>query len=45
VWVASLFTYGFVLLPRVSRLIASIFAAVTVADFLHQIYKILKKSA
>jgi hypothetical protein len=45
VWVASLFTYGFVLLPRVSRLVASVFAAVTVADFLHQIYKVLKKGA
>ena len=45
VWVASLFTYGFVLLPRVSRLVAAVFAAVTVSDFLHQIYKALKKSA
>lgn len=45
VWVASLFTYGFVLLPRVSRLVAAIFAAVTVADFLHQSYKALMKSA
>ena len=45
VWVASLFTYGFVLLPRVSRLVAAVFAAVTVSDFLHQIYEVLKKSA
>jgi hypothetical protein len=45
VWVASFFTYGFVLLPRVSRLVAAVFAAVTVSDFLHQIYKALMKRA
>jgi hypothetical protein len=45
VWVASLFTYGFVLLPRVSRLVAAVFAAVTFSDFLHQIYKALMKNA
>ena len=43
VWVASFFTYGFVLLPRASRLIAAVFAAVTVSDFLHQVYKALMK--
>jgi hypothetical protein len=45
VWVASFFTYGFVLLPRVSRLVAAVFAAVTVSDFLHQAYKALKNKA
>jgi uncharacterized protein DUF1360 len=45
VWVASFFTYGFVLLPRVSRLVAAVFAAVTVSDYLHQIYKALTKRA
>jgi Protein of unknown function (DUF1360) len=45
VWVASFFTYGFVLLPRVSRLVAAVFAAVTVSDFLHQTYKALMKGA
>ena len=45
VWVASFFTYGFVLLPRVSRLIAAVFAAATVSDFLHQVYKLLMKRA
>jgi hypothetical protein len=45
VWVASFFTYGFVLLPRVSRLVAAVFAAVTLSDFLHQIYKALMKRA
>jgi hypothetical protein len=45
VWVASFFTYGFVLLPRASRLVAAIFAAVTVSDFLHQAYKALMKIA
>ena len=45
VWVASFFTYGFVLLPRVSRLVAAVFAAVTVSDFLHQTYNALMKRA
>jgi len=45
VWVASFFTYGFVLLPRVSRLVAAVFAAVTVSDFLHQAYKAFVKRA
>lgn len=45
VWVASFFTYGFVLLPRVSRLVAAVFAAVTVSDFLHLTYKALMKRA
>jgi hypothetical protein len=45
VWVASFFTYGFVLLPRVSRLVAAVFTAVTVSDFLHQTYKALMKRA
>jgi hypothetical protein len=45
VWVASFFTYGFVLLPRVSRLVAAVFAAVTFSDFLHQAYKALVKRA
>ena len=45
VWVASLFTYGFVLLPRASRLVAAVFATVTVSDFLHQAYKALKERA
>ena len=44
-WVASFFTYGFVLLPRASRLVAAVFAAVTISDFLHQIYKALMKWA
>jgi Protein of unknown function (DUF1360) len=39
VWLASFFTYGLVLAPRVARLIASLFAVVTVSDHLHQIYK------
>jgi hypothetical protein len=45
VWVASFFAYGFVFLPRVSRLVAAVFAAVTVSDFLHQIYEALMKRA
>ena len=44
-WVASFFTYGLILVPRVTRLIATLFAVVTISDHLHQTYKILMKSA
>lgn len=44
-WVASLFTYGLVLAPRVTRLVASIFAILTVSDYLHQTYKALTNRA
>ena len=44
-WMASFFTYGLVLAPRVTRLIASIFAVVTLSDHLHQTYKALTKRA
>lgn len=44
-WVASFFTYGLVLAPRVTRLIATIFAVVTLSDYLHQTYKALTKRA
>ena len=42
-WLASFFTYGLVLAPRVTRLIATIFAVVTLSDHLHQTYKALTK--
>ena len=42
-WVASFFTYGLVLAPRVTRLIATIFTVVTISDYLHQTYKALMK--
>lgn len=45
VWVASLLTYGFVLVPRATRLLATVFAVVTISDHLHQTYKILMKRA
>ena len=41
VWLASFFTYGLVLIPRVTRLVAAVFAVVTVSDYLHQAYKAL----
>src|ERR671917_1518526 len=41
VWVASLLTYGLVLAPRVTRLVATVFSVVTVSDYLHQAYKAL----
>lgn len=44
-WLSSFFTYGLILAPRVTRLIASIFAVVTVSDHLHQTYKALTKRA
>ena len=44
-WVASFFTYGLVLAPRVTRLIATVFTVVTISDHLHQTYKILTKRA
>ncbi len=44
-WVASFFTYGLVLAPRVTRLIATLFAVVTVSDHLHQTYKALMNRA
>jgi hypothetical protein len=44
-WVASFFTYGLVLAPRVTRLIATICTIVTISDYLHQTYKALTKRA
>jgi hypothetical protein len=44
-WLASFFTYGLVLAPRVTRLIATILAVVTLSDFLHQTYKAFTKRA
>jgi len=44
-WVASFFTYGLVLMPRVTRLMATIFTILTVSDHLHQTYKALLKRA
>ena len=44
-WVASFFTYGLVLAPRVIRLIATVFTVVTISDHLHQTYKALMKRA
>ena len=45
VWVASLLTYGLVLAPRVTRLVATVFSVVTVSDYLHQAYKALMNEA
>jgi uncharacterized protein DUF1360 len=44
-WVASFFTYGLVLAPAVTRLVASIFAIVALSDHLHQTYKALMNRA
>jgi hypothetical protein len=43
--VASFFTYGLILVPRVTRLVATLFAVVTISDHLHQIYKAVLKRA
>ena len=45
VWLASFFTYGLVLVPRLTRLVAAVFAVVTVSDHLHQAYKALMNRA
>ncbi len=45
VWVASLLTYGLVLAPRLTRLVAAVFATVTVSDYLHQAYEVLISKA
>ena len=44
-WVAAFFTYGLVLASRVTRLIATILTILTVSDYLHQIYKVLRKES
>jgi len=44
-WIASFFTYGLILAPRVTRLVASIFAVVALSDHLHQTYKALTNRA
>jgi Protein of unknown function (DUF1360) len=44
-WLASFFTYGLILAPRVTRLIATVFSVVTLSDHLHQTYKALTKRA
>lgn len=38
VWIAAGFTVGLVFAPRVTRLVAATFSAVTGADFLHLLY-------
>jgi hypothetical protein len=38
-WVATAFLAGFAVVPRATRFVCSIFAAVTVSDFLQVIYK------
>ena len=37
-WIASGFIYGYVFAPRISRILASIFAVSGLADFLQQLY-------
>jgi hypothetical protein len=44
-WVASFFTYGLVLAPRVTRLVAAIFTILALSDHLHQTYKALTARA
>jgi len=43
-WVAAFFAYGLVFAPRVTRLVESVFAAVTMADFLQFAYDAVKKT-
>jgi hypothetical protein len=44
-WVAAFFTYGLTLVPRVTRLFATILSILTISDYLHQIYKALVNRA
>ncbi len=44
-WVAAFFTYGLTLVPRVTRLFATILSILTISDYLHQIYKALMNRA
>lgn len=44
-WIAALFSYGLVLIPRLTRMVAAVFAVVTVSDHLHQAYKLLMNRA
>ncbi len=44
-WVAAFFTYGLVLVPRITRVAASIFTVLALSDHLHQTYKALTKRA
>ena len=37
--------YGLVLVPRVTRLLATVFGILTLSDHLHQTYKVLTKRA
>ena len=43
-WVAAFFTYGIVFVPRLTRLVAGMFAMVTLSDFLQFAYDAVKKS-
>jgi hypothetical protein len=44
-WVAAFFTYGLVLVPRVTRLVTTILTILTISDYLHQTYKALTNRA
>jgi Protein of unknown function (DUF1360) len=45
VWIATGFTVGLVFAPRVTRLVATTFSAVTGADFLHLLYAKAQEAA
>jgi hypothetical protein len=42
-WVAGALAFGFVFKPRTTRFICSIFAAVTISDFLQHTYNVVKE--
>jgi hypothetical protein len=44
VWVATLLSYGLVLAPRATRLVASILTAVTTSDYLQMAYAITQRA-
>jgi hypothetical protein len=44
-WFAAFFAYRLVLAPAVTRFVASIFAILTVSDYLHQVYTAIMNQA
>jgi hypothetical protein len=44
-WIAAFFSYGLVLAPSPTRLIAGAFASLTLSDFLHAAYRLLNNVA
>jgi len=44
-WIGAFFAYGLVLAPAFTRFVAAIIAILTVSDYLHQAYMVVKERA